>query len=69
MQLTTINGRTVTRLCLGTMTWGEQNTEAEAHSQIDYALDRGLNFMDCAEMYQVPPRPETQGLTEQYIGN
>ena len=69
MQLTTINGRTVTRLCLGTMTWGEQNTEAEAHSQIDYALDRGLNFMDCAEMYPVPPRPETQGLTEQYIGN
>ena len=69
MQLTDINGRTVTRLCLGTMTWGEQNTEAQAHSQIDLALERGLNFMDCAEMYPVPPKPETQGLTEQYIGN
>ena len=69
MQLTQINGRTVTPICLGTMTWGEQNTEAEAHSQIDYALERGINFMDCAEMYPVPPKPETQGLTEQYIGN
>ncbi|MGB0965757.1 MAG: NADP(H)-dependent aldo-keto reductase [Litorivicinus sp.] len=69
MQLTDINGRRVTRLCLGTMTWGEQNTEAQAHSQIDLALERGLNFMDCAEMYPVPPKAETQGLTEQYIGN
>lgn len=68
MQLTQINSRPVSRLCLGTMTWGEQNTEAQAHSQIDYALERGLNFMDCAEMYPVPPKPETQGLTEQYIG-
>ncbi|HWK47160.1 MAG TPA: NADP(H)-dependent aldo-keto reductase [Stellaceae bacterium] len=64
-------GRTdihVSKLCLGTMTWGEQNTEAEAHQQIDYALERGINFLDTAEMYPVPPRGETQGLTEQYIG-
>lgn len=64
-------GRTdmqVSLICLGTMTWGEQNTEAEAHAQLDYALDRGVNFIDTAEMYAVPPRPETQGLTEAYIG-
>lgn len=64
-----INGRPVSRICLGTMTWGEQNTEAEAHAQIDYAMERGINFMDAAEMYPVPPRAETQGLTEQYIGS
>ncbi len=63
-----INGRKVSKICLGTMTWGEQNTEAEAHEQIDYALDRGINFIDTAEMYPVPPRAETQGLTETYIG-
>src|SRR5260221_9429119 len=65
-------GRTdihVSTLCLGTMTWGEQNTEAEAHAQIDYALDRGVNFLDTAEMYPVPPRGETQGLTESCIGS
>ncbi|QLI83009.1 NADP(H)-dependent aldo-keto reductase [Chitinibacter fontanus] len=54
---------------LGTMTWGEQNTEADAHAQIDYALAQGVNFLDAAEMYPVPPRPETQGRTEQYIGS
>jgi aryl-alcohol dehydrogenase-like predicted oxidoreductase len=43
------------------MTWGEQNTEAEAHSQLDYALERGINFIDTAEMYPVMPRAETQG--------
>lgn len=59
----------VSRICLGTMTWGEQNSEAEAHSQLDYALEQGINFIDAAEMYPVPPRLETQGLTEQYIGN
>ncbi len=69
MNLTEINGTAVTKLCLGTMTWGEQNTEAQAHEQIDYALERGLNFMDCAEMYPVPPKAETQGRTEQYIGS
>ena len=69
MSIGVINGRSVSKICLGTMTWGEQNSEAEAHAQIDYALDRGINFMDAAEMYPVPPKPETQGLTEQYIGS
>lgn len=59
----------VSRLCLGTMTWGEQNTEAEAHAQLDYALAQGINFIDTAEMYPVPPRRETQGLTERYLGS
>lgn len=58
----------VSALCLGTMTWGEQNTEAEAHEQLDYALSRGINFIDTAEMYPVPPKAETQGRTEAYIG-
>lgn len=58
----------VSVICLGTMTFGEQNIEAEAHEQLDYALEQGVNFIDTAEMYAVPPRPETQGLTEQYIG-
>ncbi len=53
---------------LGTMTWGEQNTEAEAHEQLDFALAEGVNFIDAAEMYPVPARAETCGLTEQYIG-
>ena len=64
-------GRTdvdVSLICLGTMTWGEQNTEAEAHEQMDYAVEQGINFFDVAEMYPVPPKPETQGLTETYIG-
>ncbi|MDY6992567.1 MAG: NADP(H)-dependent aldo-keto reductase [Pseudomonadota bacterium] len=58
----------VSRLCLGTMTWGEQNTEDQAHEQLDYALEQGINFIDTAEMYPVPPRAETYGLTETYIG-
>jgi aryl-alcohol dehydrogenase-like predicted oxidoreductase len=58
----------VSKICLGTMTFGEQNTEAEAHSQLDYALERGINFIDTAEMYPVMPRAETQGRTETYIG-
>lgn len=58
----------VSRICLGTMTWGEQNSEAEAHEQLDYALARGVNFIDAAELYPVPPRAETQGLTETHIG-
>ncbi len=64
-------GRTdvrVSSVCLGTMTWGEQNTEAEGHAQMDLARDRGINFLDTAEMYAVPPRPETQGNTERIIG-
>ena len=65
-------GRTdllVTELCLGTMTWGSQNTEAEGHAQIDMALEAGLNFMDTAEIYAVPRSPETSGRTEEIIGN
>lgn len=65
-------GRTdieVTEICLGTMTWGEQNTEQEAFEQLDMATGEGINFIDAAEMYPVPPRPETQGLTETYLGN
>jgi len=58
----------VTSVCLGTMTWGEQNTQAEAHEQLDYALGRGINFIDAAEMYPVPGKAETQGRTEEYIG-
>ncbi|HIP49253.1 MAG TPA: NADP(H)-dependent aldo-keto reductase [Lutibacter sp.] len=59
----------VSKICLGTMTFGEQNTEAEAHEQLDFALDHQVNFIDTAELYAVPTRPETQGLTETYIGN
>ncbi|MFL1404276.1 NADP(H)-dependent aldo-keto reductase [Marinobacter sp. M1N3S26] len=59
----------VSLICLGTMTWGEQNTEQEAFEQLDYAVGEGINFIDAAEMYPVPPRAETQGLTEQYLGN
>ena len=59
----------VSQLGLGTMTFGEQNSEADAHQQLDFALASGINFIDTAEMYPVPPRPETQGLTEQYIGS
>lgn len=59
----------VSQLGLGTMTFGEQNSEANAHAQLDLALRSGINFIDTAEMYPVPPRPETQGLTEQYIGS
>jgi aryl-alcohol dehydrogenase-like predicted oxidoreductase len=58
----------VSRICLGTMTWGEQNTEAESHEQLNYALNQGINFIDTAEMYSVPPRAETYGSTETYIG-
>jgi aryl-alcohol dehydrogenase-like predicted oxidoreductase len=54
---------------LGTMTWGEQNTEAQAHEQLDYAVGEGVNFIDAAEMYPVPPKAETQGRTEQYLGS
>ena len=64
-------GRTgvkVSVICLGTMTWGRQNTEAEAHEQMDYALDAGVNFWDTAELYPIAPQAETQGFTEQYIG-
>ena len=61
-------GLKVSSLCLGTMTFGEQNSEADGHAQMDYALERGINFFDAAEIYPVPPKPETQGRTEAIIG-
>ena len=62
------SGLEVSDICLGTMTWGEQNSESEAHAQIAWALERGINFIDTAEMYPVPPRKETQGATEAILG-
>lgn len=59
----------VSKICLGTMTWGNQNTEAEGFSQMDYALERGVNFFDTAELYPVPATKETQGQTSKIIGN
>ncbi|MBM3542931.1 MAG: NADP(H)-dependent aldo-keto reductase [Alphaproteobacteria bacterium] len=64
-------GRTgvkVSALCLGTMTFGEQNSEAEGHAQMDYAIDHGINIFDSAELYPIPPKPETHGRTEEIIG-
>ncbi|NMM43860.1 NADP(H)-dependent aldo-keto reductase [Rhodospirillaceae bacterium KN72] len=61
-------GLDVSVICLGTMTWGQQNTEAEGHEQMDCALDQGVNFWDTAEMYPVPPMAETYGRTEEIIG-
>jgi len=58
----------VSKICLGSMTWGEQNTEKEGHEQIDYALEQGVNFIDTAEMYSTPANKETQGSTERIIG-
>lgn len=62
-------GLKVSKICLGTMTFGEQNTESEAHEQLDYAMDQGINFIDTAELYSIPGRRETQGSTEKYIGS
>lgn len=59
----------VSHVCLGTMTWGCQNTEGEAFEQMDCAVEQGINFFDTAELYAVPPEEHTQGLTEAYIGN
>ncbi len=61
-------GLNVSRVCLGTMTWGQQNAEAEGHQQLDYAQERGINFIDTAEIYAVPCRTETYGHTEKIIG-
>ncbi|NOQ92650.1 MAG: aldo/keto reductase [Flavobacteriaceae bacterium] len=58
----------VSKICLGTMTFGEQNTEGDAHEQLNYAVEQGVNFIDTAELYAVPGKPETQGSTERYIG-
>jgi len=65
-------GRTdikVSALCLGTMTWGQQNTEAEGHEQMDYAFEQGINFFDTAELYSTPQKAETYGRTEEIIGS
>jgi NAD(P)-dependent dehydrogenase (short-subunit alcohol dehydrogenase family) len=59
----------VSELCLGTMTFGQQNTPQEAEEQLDLALERGINFIDAAEMYPVPARAETQGRTESILGD
>ncbi len=61
-------GVKVSAICLGSMTWGQQNTQAEGFAQIDYALERGVNFIDTAELYAIPPRAETYGSTEKIIG-
>ncbi|MDH3353836.1 MAG: aldo/keto reductase [Chromatiales bacterium] len=63
------SGLEVTNVCLGTMTWGSQNSQQDADAQIEYALSEGINFIDTAEMYAVPPSPETYGKTETMIGN
>ena len=59
----------VSLICLGSMTWGEQNSEAEGFQQLDFAVDQGINFIDTAEMYAAPPRRETCGRSEEIIGN
>jgi aryl-alcohol dehydrogenase-like predicted oxidoreductase len=71
MNLRTLPGTAlrVSEVCLGTMTWGEQNTEADANAQLDHAVEQGINFIDTAEMYPVPPNAATQGRTETYLGN
>lgn len=70
MHYTTLGGSDlkVSRVCLGTMTFGTQNSEADAHQQLDFALARGINFIDTAEMYSVPPNAESYGKTERYVG-
>lgn len=60
---------TIPAVCLGTMTFGEQNTEAEGHAQLDRALALGIDFLDTAELYSIPPRPETTGRTEEIVGS
>jgi len=59
----------VSTICLGTMTWGEQNSQEEGFEQMDYALDQGINFFDTAELYAIPPKKNTYGKTEEVIGN
>ena len=70
MKYTTLSNTTikVSKICLGTMTFGEQNTEIEAHEQLNYAAKKGVNFIDTAEMYSIPGKKETQGSTERFIG-
>lgn len=59
----------ISKICLGTMTWGRQNTEQEAHRQMDHALDQGVNFFDTAELYPIPVKKELYAVTEEFIGN
>ena len=59
----------VSKICLGTMTWGRQNSEEQAHEQMDYAVEQGINFFDTAEMYPIPPKKELYGVTEEFIGS
>ena len=59
----------VSTICLGTMTWGEQNSEKEGFDQMDFAISQGVNFWDTAELYSIPPKEKTFGLTEKIIGN
>ena len=59
----------VSLICLGTMTWGEQNSEQEGYEQMDYAFEKGINFFDTAELYAIPPKEKTYGKTEEIIGN
>ena len=59
----------VSLICLGTMTWGTQNSEKEAFEQMDYSLEQGVNFFDTAELYSVPPNADSYGKTETMIGN
>ena len=59
----------VSLICLGTMTYGEQNTESEGFEQMDYAMEKGINFFDTAELYAIPPKQKTYGKTEEIIGN
>ena len=59
----------VSLICLGTMTWGTQNSEKEAFEQMDYSINRGINFFDTAEIYSVPPTADSYGKTEEMIGN
>ena len=71
MEYTTLgsSNASVSRICLGSMTWGQQNSQEDANQQIEYALSQGINFIDTAEMYAVPPSPDTYGKTETIIGN
>ena len=71
MNYTTLpnSDKKISKICLGTMTFGEQNSEQEAHLQLDFALDNGINFIDTAEMYPIAAKEETLGLTEKHIGN
>jgi len=70
MEYTQLRGvkQKVSKICLGTMTWGQQNTETDAHRQLDFAVEQGINFIDTAELYSIPINKYTQGSTEKYIG-